>query len=265
MHFKYCVFACLLLVPSAGLQTPAQPAKPIEEKEVSAWLNQNGECPADREPYFSSFDETDLKGDGTPQVIVVASTCMTGTAGPDIHSVFSRDATGELIELPIAEADPKTFDNLFGNRNYDLSEGENGLLVATFRDDGDRPTPLVIKYKWNGKEFAIVSIQKTGIFPTSYDCKKAQSEIENAICHVESLAALDRQLADTYKAVLAKSSPQEREDVKSEQRDWLDQRNKQCGPYKSWVSCLTDSYQKRIEALKKPLPAPMPAASAQKP
>jgi hypothetical protein len=126
--------------------------------------------------YFYSFEHFDFKGDSTQQAIVVAMSCGGGTGGPDIHSV-------ELEELKIAEVDPKTYDNLFGNRNYTLSV-ENGLLVATFSDDPDRDnTPLTIKYKWNSEEFALASIEKTGVYSTSYDCTKTVTDIENVICH----------------------------------------------------------------------------------
>ncbi len=36
-----------------------------------------------------------------------------------------------------------------------------------------------------------------------------------------------------------------------EQRKWLAARDKSCGIYKGWVSCLSDYYQKRIAELKK--------------
>ncbi len=240
------ILLCLSLIPCA----PAQKTKPIEKEELAKWINKLNECPDDSPLYFYKLDYFDFKKDGSKQAIVVASTCMTGTAGPDIHSVFARDSDGELEELKIPDADPKTYDNLFGNRNYDLSV-ENGLLVAAFGDDSDRDTPLIINYKWNGKEFAIASIQKTGVFPTSYDCAKATGEVERAICHVDSLAALDIELSDLYKLLLAKLAAPGRETLRQEQRQWLVTRDKRCAPYKFWVGCLTDFYQNRIAELKK--------------
>ena len=182
---------------------------------------------------------------------MVASTCETGTGGPDVHSVVDRDASGELVELKIPEAESKAYDSMFGNRNSDFSL-EDGLLVDTFEDDAGRDTPpLVIKYKWTGKEFAIVSIKKTGIFKTSYDCAKVDSEVENAICHVKELADLDVQLGAIYKSVLANLPAVERVSLRAEQRNWIAQRDKECPIYKGWVECLSDSYQKRIDELKK--------------
>lgn len=186
--------------------------------------------------------------------------CQGGTGGPDIHSVLSRNADGELVELNIPDPDPKIYDNLFGNRNSDLA-AENGLLVATFSDDPDRDnTPLTIKYKWNSKEFVIVSIEKTGIYPTSYDCSaKTVTEVENVICHVDSLAALDVRLSTLYKSRLAKLTGPEREALRAEQRRWLSVREKTCSIYKGWLSCLSDYYQNRIDVLKKRAENPAPA------
>jgi uncharacterized protein YecT (DUF1311 family) len=229
----------------------AQKPKPIDEAEIRKWLvkDKEGDC-EERQIYFRKFEHFDFKGDGNQEAIVIASTCYAGTGGADIHSVFSRDSSGELVDLKIPDADPDTYDNLFGNRNYDLS-AEDGVLVATFTDDDDRETPLIIRYRWNGKEFAIASVKKTGVFRTSYDCSKAQKEDQRAICHVDSLADLDLDLSALYESLLAKLSGSERDALRDEQQEWLSQREKKCVIYKRWVSCLTGYYQHRIDELKK--------------
>lgn len=235
----------------------AQRDNQIGKDEVGVWLNQQHDCPADPLPYFWRFDFVDLKGDRNQEAIVVASTCMTGTAGPDVHSVIARDSAGSLVEWEIAEGDSSTYDNLFGNRNYDLTV-RNGTLVATFEDDVDRETPLTIKYKLNGEKFAISSIQKTGVYPTSYDCAKAATEVERAICHVRSLADLDVQLNATYRSIDSDLSSEEREKLKLEQQNWLRKRDRECAPYKGWVRCILGMYQDRIAALKNRYSLPPP-------
>jgi uncharacterized protein YecT (DUF1311 family) len=245
------IILCLSFLPCARAQKP----KPIGKDELTKWIKEHSDCPPESPLYFYKLDYYDFKGDGNQQAIVVASTCMTHTAGPDIHSIFSRDQDGEIEELRIAEVDPKTYDNMFGNRNYTLSV-EDGLLVATFGDDSDRDTPLIIKYKWNGREFVIASIHKTGIFATGYDCTKTLTEVENAICHVHTLAALDVELSGIYKSLLAKLTGPDQAALREEQRQWLVTRDKQCAPYKGWVSCLSDSYQKRIAELRKRAASP---------
>ncbi len=244
------ILLCLFCSPYSH----AQKTKHIEKEEIAKWINRMEECPDDQPPYFSQVDYHDFKGDGTQQAIVVASTCMTGTAGPDIHSVLSRNSDGELEEMKIAEVDPKTYDSLFGNRNYTLSV-EKGLLVADFTDGSNTVT---INYKWNGKEFAVASIDKPGIYPTSFDCTKSLTEVEHMICHVESLAALDVQLNTLYRSLLAKLAGPERDALRDEQRNWLAAREKTCN-FKGWHGCLTDYYQNRIDILKKRGETPAPA------
>jgi uncharacterized protein YecT (DUF1311 family) len=241
----------LLLSLCVSGATQALKTKPISEDELGRWLNKQFDCPPDPLPYFWSLNYYDFKGDGNEEAIVVASTCATGTAGPDVHSVIDRDASGNLIELKLPEPDKSAYDSMFGNRNSDLSV-HDGLLVETFQDDPERDEPpLVITYKWNGHDFAIVSIKKTGVFKTSYDCAKAGTETENAICHEKELADLDLQLASLYRSALVKLTAAGRATLRAEQRDWMAKRDKECPIYKGWVGCLLDSYQKRIDELKK--------------
>ena len=254
-----CSWLSSLLCLSLSLSVRAQDARTISEEEISQWVNQSRDCRTGSQPYFWRLDYFDFKGDGNQEAIVVASSCATGTAGPDIHSVLSLDTSGEIVELKIHEVDPSTYDNLFGNRNYDLTV-EQGLLVATYGDDPKRELPLIIRYKWNGEEFDVVSIKKTGVFRTSYDCAKAQGEVENAICHVKELAELDLQLSSTYKALLARLAAPERQGLKSEQRAWILERDQDCAPYKGWVDCLAEYYQKRMDQLKR-RSASLPAAT----
>jgi uncharacterized protein YecT (DUF1311 family) len=253
----------ILLCLTCILRAQAQKSKPIEKQEVADWFYKKYDCPPQPPMYFYSFEHFDFKHDGAPQAIVVAMSCEGGTGGPDIHSVISRDEDGELEELKIPDTDLKTYDNLFGNSNYTLSV-EKDLLVATFGDDPDRDnTPLTIKYKWNGSEFAIVTIEKTGIYPTSYDCSaKTLTEVENVICHVDSLAALDVRLSTVYKSLLAKLAASDRDSLREEQRHWLAAREKTCPIYKGWLGCLADYYQKRIDALKKRAETPAPGKPA---
>ena len=154
------------------------------------------------------------------------------------------------MELKIPEVEKTAYDGLFGNTNSTLTV-RDGLLFQTFEDDIKRDPPLIIKYKWNGKEFAIVSIKKTGVFKTSYDCGKAESETEKAVCHVKQLADLDVQLGSAYKSVLANTPAGERFSLRAEQRNWMAERDKECVIYKGWVQCLSECYHKRIDELTK--------------
>lgn len=55
----------------------------------------------------------------------------------------------------------------------------------------------------------------------TFDCAKAQGEVEKLICGDASLAALDRKLAEAYKAASAKATGKMLSTLKAEQRGWV--------------------------------------------
>lgn len=84
---------------------------------------------------------------------------------------------------------------------------------------------------------------------TSFDCGKAATAVEQAICADDSLGALDDQVAERYADALADSSGKESVQLRSGQRAWIGQRNlceKQAGRLNA---CLRESMQKRRDAL----------------
>jgi uncharacterized protein len=82
----------------------------------------------------------------------------------------------------------------------------------------------------------------------SFDCKKAATPVERAICQGLHTAELDRAMDELYKAALAKVGA-ERAAVEAQQRQWLAQRNTACGRAKPGVTCIEKLYKQRIVAL----------------
>ncbi len=246
LHFF--LFSLFLAV---GPQNAHKQPDKVDEDDLRVYLAKRNDCPPDQ-IYFSTVEQADLLGLGYDQAVVVASTCMTGTAGPDVHAVFTRDGDGEIKELKIEETKfPNTV--LFGNSNSEFRIGD-GVLVEVYHDTSERDDPLIVKFKWNPAKdmFEIVSVEAAPKYKTSYDCRKAQQQGEGtalAICYVESLADLDVELAERYKAYLARLNDQERNKAVEEQREWLKERDKSCGIYKMWVDCLEGAYKKRIAEL----------------
>jgi|GEM_PF-142423 len=75
----------------------------------------------------------------------------------------------------------------------------------------------------------------------SFDCNKATTETEIAICSDPELSALDEGLHIAYRDILVSNLDSAAETAKSEQRNWIMERNI-CGLD---VSCLVDKYKKR--------------------
>ena len=84
----------------------------------------------------------------------------------------------------------------------------------------------------------------------SFDCGKAASAAEKAICASPDLAASDRQLADAYSAALIGASTEDAAAIKAAQRQWIADRQS-CG---SDGACLAAAYDRRIAALTAPPP-----------
>lgn len=240
----------LTLALSPGQQTAHKQSDEIDEDDVRDYLVKQNECPPDQ-IYFEMMEGYDFLGVGYNQMVVVASTCMTGTAGPDVHSVYTRDEEGELKELEMEVPDLKRYPVLFGNSNSSFTL-ENGLLVDSYHDTSDRDNPLIIKYKWNAarQKFVTVKIEAAKPYRTSYDCTKA-TDTAAAICYVETLADLDVDLAEVYKKYLATLDVPARAEARQGQRDWLAKRDKECPIYKGWVGCLEEMYKARIAELQK--------------
>ena len=232
----------LLILPNADR------ARAIDAAAVKEWsAGQRGCSPTDVE--IANLEYFDFTGDGFPEAIVVASTCMTGTAGPDVHAVLTRNANGRVVELKLPPVDRRNYDVLFGNQNSTLTV-KGGLLVQTSTDTSGRYAPLVIRYRWSGTAFIVDSISRSPMFSTSYDCARATKEVERAICYVESLAELDRELDRAYRAVVVALPPPRRDEVREAQRRWVAARDARCVTYKWWVECLETTYRERLAELK---------------
>jgi uncharacterized protein YecT (DUF1311 family) len=236
-----------------GLPAIAQSAdQPITQAEIKKVINEYSQCDSLDQIAIDLVEYFDLFGDGRKEAVVVASTCMTGTAGPDVHAIYGRDEKGEVVEHSLDDREPVVGPGgsklpVFGNPNYGIAV-EDGVLVARWMDSSDRENPVIIWYKWDGKAFVVDHMKVQGPFTTSYDCRKATKEMDCAICYSPKIAALDVQLSEVYRA--ARRSSARRQTLQEQQRDWLTQRGKQCVIYKWWVDCLSDLYTKRIDELK---------------
>lgn len=82
----------------------------------------------------------------------------------------------------------------------------------------------------------------------SFDCAKADSEIEELICKDEELAALDQKMAEVYKTALDKAPKEELDNLKAFQRGWVKGRN-DCWKAEDESSCARANYETRITEL----------------
>lgn len=94
-------------------------------------------------------------------------------------------------------------------------------------------------------------------YAASFDCSKARSNMEKAICQNETLSKLDEKLSLTYKDSRVKLSPTANQTLIASQRSWLRFTSTYCFidayaspvPIKDATDCLIDAYKIRIQEL----------------
>ena len=97
----------------------------------------------------------------------------------------------------------------------------------------------------------LLSVQAYAISPT-FDCAKAQGEVEQLICKDNALITLDRNLAKVYKAASLKASKDLAKTLQAEQRGWVKGRNDcwKANGTKTWIteSWTVDTVKSCVEA-----------------
>lgn len=79
----------------------------------------------------------------------------------------------------------------------------------------------------------------------SYDCTRAETAAEIAVCANPGLNRLDEEMATLYRSMLNQLPLRQADRVRQDQRSWLTARNS-CG---ADVRCLRARYQERIARL----------------
>ena len=177
-------------------------------------------------------------------------------------ATVSRLATADLIKTIGSGAEPAS--------DPETIKGGAGPLADNFKVFVLLPNKLhlffpeyqVASYAAGPQEAFIPLVALKDVIRTdwrapaaSFDCRKAATQIEHAICADAALARLDRQVAETYQVGLKNAyEPGAQEKLRQSQRDWVAKRNKACGGGNGDIgSCLTTFYRDRLVALNKPM------------
>ena len=83
----------------------------------------------------------------------------------------------------------------------------------------------------------------------SFDCRKAATPVERAICADRDLAEADRQLSSAYKTTVAHAADA-RERLAAAQRAWIARRDRDCGALAEKDGCLLRAYGRRLLELR---------------
>ncbi|QIR13563.1 lysozyme inhibitor LprI family protein [Shewanella aestuarii] len=82
----------------------------------------------------------------------------------------------------------------------------------------------------------------------TFDCAKAQGEVEQLICQSDELSQLDQQLLPLYRQVLSLLDEQDAKVFKAKQRGWIKGRN-DCWKANDKNQCIQYEYQIRLTEL----------------
>ncbi|MBK7959749.1 MAG: hypothetical protein IPK04_00055 [Bdellovibrionales bacterium] len=127
----------------------------IKDVKFEKFLNRI-ECTSDVNIESISFKK--LNGLDDLVALIVGSTCMTGTAGPDIHAVYILENQYPKV-MPFEDnkgiyGGIDYLAKLDGNRNsrYEVKDGQ---LQERWHDKWGTAF-VTFTYKWNGKEFVVI-------------------------------------------------------------------------------------------------------------
>jgi hypothetical protein len=124
----------------------------------------------------------DFNEDNLEEALVVGYTCFTGTAGPDIHDVWSFGGSTEPVKLNLNDDNVfkrlSLHDGLVGNRNYDFGV-LNNRLMKQYYDDSGRNSPLTLLYIWdeNKEEFVLDEVRRYGEGAIHFSGEVRQGEL----------------------------------------------------------------------------------------
>lgn len=193
----------------------------------------------------------DFTHDGSEEAMLIGSSCRTGTAGPDIHSVYRLNMSGRIQELKIRQAQSfkghPLYGDLVGNRNYVFAV-QNGLLCEVFTDDSGRERPLTVCYKLVGDQFVLDHVERGPVYPTSFNCTTVDVPWAKAVCGNRDLAAADRQMLEVYQELLQRR-PDVKPQLEAKQSAWRASLDA-VKPTKGFGEYLQEMYADRIAELR---------------
>jgi uncharacterized protein len=244
--------------PHVIASNPAKPAPPSRqslnatlktavEKVIAAEM-QTQNMKVDEQKIDADY--VDLNGDSTLDAIVILSgSYWCGTGGCTMlvftgqGSTFKLLSRSSLVRPPLTVAETKT--KGFRDLILDVSGGGMPAKKVALKFDStgypenpsDQPAlPKNAKilgkvlFPPNSQPQTIGSLAPASSPSTkpSFDCKKADGEVENLICKDSQLATLDLKLADAYQKALKalQNAPaQDLANLKAEQIGWVKGRN----------------------------------------
>jgi hypothetical protein len=87
MRLRPALICLAVLIGCAAASAQGNAGPEITPAEIKQVINEYSECDSLDQIAIDHLEYFDFFGDRRKEAVVVASTCMTGTAGPDVHAV----------------------------------------------------------------------------------------------------------------------------------------------------------------------------------
>lgn len=159
----------------------------------------------------------------------------------------------------------------YRNAGNDVGYGPNEVTYfqgeAVYTDNGhaiDKKNKVRLLFTQGNKQWdrgiTLVSVdkkekffkQKRTVFEAGFNCDKAVTHIEKAICAQPVLARADREMGKLYRQLRKTLSKIERVTLQKDQRLWIKKRNRKCqNKVQADKHCLSANYSLRLLQLRK--------------
>lgn len=241
--------------PSPAQKSPSV-AQTISKSSVIDWIKANTEggrecIDLQKEDTIRIEDDAfivrDLDGDGSPEAIVTAWACLSGTGGPDVRVVLRQGDTGSLEEVPMIDNEEVRLPlPMVGNSSSLLQVDANGRVYAYYPAQ-----EIKWIYEFRGGKLFLTSVEHPPLGSPSFSCEeKGLSQVEIAICWNRGVSAADRDMVALYEELRTGMAQKDRSLFEAGQKLWLKQRDEKCEPYKWHYPCLEEMYSSRIKKLR---------------
>jgi uncharacterized protein YecT (DUF1311 family) len=226
--------------PQPTVQAQPVPSTPSPKKEGAASspnrISQEPETPKAKQAGAASRHEITLTT-GTKKVTLSGSLWVL---------------TGQSGEILLFDARTETGKKLFavcGSQRYTCTIkaliDDNGVLQELLSLESNSPTLAALEGKSQAAQQRSQPASVSLVKP-SFDCAKATTPVEIAICSDSGLAQLDLAMVKIYN--LARERTDKRQ-LLAEQKKWIEELNQQCGSSPTINQCTREKYLTRIQQL----------------
>ena len=213
----------------------ATPVSPLERREYDLWEGDWFAAGSNVEENVYELLAIAADAVGFTYQFVCRSTPYGGTSMDEARALFF---------------DPLSAEDEENGQSFALTVDPGDRHVRVIETDARSYGPIGGCTKGEG-DFGNKFVYRRTTYKAGFDCDKAATPVETAICGNELIALGDLRMGETYRTILAESSDEDGAALRGSQRAWLRHRNRACLGGDEAVDdiCLARIYADRLVAL----------------